>query len=194
MRILWTSMFAPSESPAHHEEIIFNMLDDDQPLVSSHLNFSISRSPMSFSVTSRNECVLFVAIFSFLPGVNRRELSVFFIATRRIYRSLDKLSRCCYSQFQLQVFSLSFGAVQRDGERGLHLRPVHLAGEVDLQLIVVHWKTEQKKQQQLSTRNLQNMRNSFVAYDLSHWPLNGMVARVLVYIWALRGLRTLLMS
>lgn len=84
MRILWTSMFALSESPAHHEEIIFNMLDDDQPLVSSHLNFSISRSPMSFSVTSRNECVLFVAIFSFLPGVKRREMWVFYCKKKNL--------------------------------------------------------------------------------------------------------------
>lgn len=64
-------MFAPSESPDHQEETIFSMLEVDQPFVSSHLNFSIRRSPMSFSVTSRNECVLFVAIFSLLPDANR---------------------------------------------------------------------------------------------------------------------------
>lgn len=70
MRILWTSMLALSESPDHQEETIFNMLDADQPFVSSQLNFNISRSPISFSVTSRNEWVLFVAIFSFLPHKN----------------------------------------------------------------------------------------------------------------------------
>lgn len=66
MRILWTSMSELSESPDHQEETIFNMLEADQLLVSSHLNFNISRSPISFSVTSRKEWVLLVAIFSFL--------------------------------------------------------------------------------------------------------------------------------
>lgn len=72
MRILWTSMLAPSESPDHQEDTIFSMLDVDQPLVSSHLNFNIRRSPMSFSATSRNECVLLLAIFSFLPDDTTR--------------------------------------------------------------------------------------------------------------------------
>lgn len=73
MRILWTSMLALSESPDHQEETIFNMLEADQPLVSSHLNFNVSRSPISSSVTSRNEWVLFVAIFSFLSHKNREK-------------------------------------------------------------------------------------------------------------------------
>lgn len=67
MRILCTSMLPLFESPDHQDETIFSMFEADHPLVSSHLNFSISRSPMSFSVTSRNECVLFDDIFSFLP-------------------------------------------------------------------------------------------------------------------------------
>lgn len=67
-RILWTSMLLLSESPDHQEETIFNMMEADQPFVSSHLNFSINKSPISFSVTSRNECVLFGAIFSFLTN------------------------------------------------------------------------------------------------------------------------------
>lgn len=50
-------------------------------------------------------------------------------------------------QFQLQVFSLSFCSVQWDSQWRLHLGTVHFAGEVDLQLIVVNWKTDQ----QLST-------------------------------------------
>lgn len=49
-----------------------------------------------------------------------------------------------HSQFKLQVFSLSFGSIQRDSKRGLHIRAIHLTGEVDLQLIVVNCKTKQQ--------------------------------------------------
>lgn len=69
----------------------------------------------------------------------------FFLPARRQHETLRNISKGSlaeetepHSQFQLQVFSFSFGAVQRGGERGLHLRAVHLAGEVDLQLIVVN--------------------------------------------------------
>ena len=58
-----------SESPDHQEDTIFSMLEADQPLSSSQWNLSISRSPMSCSVTRRNEWVLLVAIFSFLRQV-----------------------------------------------------------------------------------------------------------------------------
>ena len=65
MRILWTPMLEP-ESPDHQEDTILSTEEADQLADSSHLNLSIMRSPTSFSVTSRNEWVLLVAIFSFL--------------------------------------------------------------------------------------------------------------------------------
>lgn len=51
-------------------------------------------------------------------------------------------------QFELQVFGLPFGSVQGDGERGIHLRAVHLTGKVDLQLVVINWERERATNQQ----------------------------------------------
>lgn len=59
------------------------------------------------------------------------------VLSRRVFRLL---------QFELQVFGLSFGSIQGDGEQGLHLRVFHFTGEVDLQLIVIHWAREREKQ------------------------------------------------
>lgn len=67
MRILWTSTSDSAESPDHQEDTMLSMNEADQLVDSSHLNFTIRRSPMSFSATSRKEWVLLVVIFSFLP-------------------------------------------------------------------------------------------------------------------------------
>lgn len=53
---------AELESPNHHVDSLLSK----EELESSHLNFSIRRSPTSFSVTRRKECVLLVVIFSCL--------------------------------------------------------------------------------------------------------------------------------
>lgn len=78
MRILWTSTLEVADSPYHHDDTIWRSEDADQLVESSHLNLSISRSPMSFSVTRRKECVLLAAIFSILRGKRSHEI---FIAT-----------------------------------------------------------------------------------------------------------------
>lgn len=96
-----------------------------------------------------------------------------------------------HSQLQLQVFSLAFGAVQRDGKRGLHLLAAHLAGEVDLQLVVVNWKSSSRS---TPGRKPQHISPNLATIPSSHPPLKGMRALVLVNSWALRGRRTLLMS
>ncbi|KAG9343207.1 hypothetical protein JZ751_014186 [Albula glossodonta] len=44
----------------------WNRLEKEKPLYSSHRNVSFSRSPMSVSVTTRKECVLFTEMLSSL--------------------------------------------------------------------------------------------------------------------------------
>lgn len=43
-----------------------------------------------------------------------------------------------HSQPQLQVLSISFGSIQRHGQRRLHIGSIHLTGEVDLQLVMIN--------------------------------------------------------
>lgn len=126
MRILWTSTSLLSVSPDHQEETIFSMLEADQPFVSSHLNFSINKSPISFSVTSRNECVLFGAIFSFLP--KKRSVSGRLLACKNVSLTYYLLSHISTINTTLYDF---------------YLIPYFLLGNCYKQLI---WLTRYKSQ------------------------------------------------